>query len=202
MKEPPDDKNDILNKLASSLAYVRARLDDNTYRNMGNEAKLAALIGMLEEKGFIAHETAEERGKLILLDLMKAYADSGVSGVGVEYLDSKYDAHDPKNDVVIDCEERVSVCEAVCCRLPFALTRKEVESGIIRWEFARPYLILKGADGYCTHLNRDKITCTIHENRPVSCRLFDCRTDKRWPVWSDFEKKTANTEFMRKMFKG
>lgn len=200
MKEPPDDKNDILNKLASSLAYVRARLDDNTYRSMGNEAKLAALLETLAEKGTIGPGTVEERSKLILLDLIKGFAESGISGVGVEYLDSKYDAHDPKDDVIIDCGERISVCKAVCCRLPFALTRKEVESGIIRWEFARPYLIAKGADGYCAHLDRDKITCSIHDNRPVSCRLFDCRTDKRWPVWSDFEKKTANPEFMRKMF--
>lgn len=197
MKEPPYDRNDILYKLASGLAYVHARLDDNTYGNIGNEAKLAALIEILTEKGIIEPEIVEERGKLILLDLVKAFAESGV---GVEYLDSKYDAHDAKNDVIIDCSERVQVCKAVCCRLPFALTRKEVENGIIRWEFARPYLIAKGADGYCTHLNRDKITCSIHENRPVSCRLFDCRTDKRWPVWSDFEEKTANPLFMRKMF--
>jgi Fe-S-cluster containining protein len=201
MKEPPDDKNEtlkeILNKLTPGLVYVHTRLDDNTYKSVRNEAKLAALIEILVEKGIIEPEKIEERGKRILLDLIKTFA---ASAFGVEFLDSKYDAHEPKDDVIIECSGRVSACKAVCCRLPFALTRKEVETGIIHWEFARPYLIAKNADGYCAHFDRDKFTCTIHENRPVSCRLFDCRTDKRWPVWRDFEKNTANPILLNRLF--
>jgi Fe-S-cluster containining protein len=197
MKKPSGGNNGLLNELQSGLVYVNTRLDDNTNRVVNDAAKLAALIAILGEKGILEPEEVEERSKRILLDLVMAFAESGI---GVEYLDSKYDEQDPEDDVLIDCGARVSACKAICCRLPFALTRKEVETGIIRWNFRRPYLIAKGTDGYCAHFDRDKLTCTIYENRPVSCRLFDCRTDKRWPVWEDFEKKIANVELIKKAF--
>ena len=46
------------------------------------------------------------------------------------------------------------VCQAVCCKLDFALTADEVENGVLRWDLGRPYLIRHEADGWCAHNER------------------------------------------------
>lgn len=83
--------------------------------------------------------------------------------------------------------------------MPFALSRQDVDEGVIKWEFGRPYMIAHGEDGYCVHLDRDTYKCTVHECRPVPCRGFDCRDNQKWPVWSDFEKKVLNKELNKKI---
>jgi hypothetical protein len=198
MEKPQKEPiSEILNELSSGLVYLHARLDDNTSTSIGSAAKLAALVEILAEKGVVESGDVEERSKRLLLDLMMAYAERGI---GVEYLDAKYDDVTPDNEARIDCADRVSLCRAVCCRLPFALTEKEVRKGVIRWNFGRPYLIARGADGYCSHFDRGRFTCEIYEDRPVSCRLFDCRTDARWPIWEDFEAKSVNNDLLNKVF--
>ncbi|UCE27503.1 MAG: YkgJ family cysteine cluster protein, partial [Candidatus Coatesbacteria bacterium] len=166
-------------------------------RAIQNAAKLAALIDILVEKGLLEPRELEERGKRLLLDLMMDYAERRI---GVEYLDAKYDDPAPEAEAHIDCADRVTICKAVCCRLPFALTEKEVRKGAIRWDFGRPYLVARKPDGYCAHLDRDKFACEIYDDRPASCRLFDCRTDARWPVWEDFGAKTVNVDLLKKVF--
>ena len=51
----------------------------------------------------------------------------------------------------VDCGARMHICQAVCCRLDFALAYDEVERGVLRWDMGRPYLIRHEADGYCVH---------------------------------------------------
>ena len=60
----------------------------------------------------------------------------------------------------------------------------------MRWKFAIPYMIEQGEDGYCSHMDRCGKGCTIYEQRPVPCRGYDCRNDKR--IWLDFEKRIPN----------
>lgn len=59
----------------------------------------------------------------------------------------------------------------------------------------RPYLIAQGKDGYCTHFEHGSCSCTVRENRPVPCRGYDCRNDKR--IWLDFENKIPNPNIER-----
>lgn len=73
----------------------------------------------------------------------------------------------------------MSICKSLCCKLPFALSRQDVEKGSIRWEFGRPHQIAHGDDGYCFHLNRESYRCSVHEKRPVPCRGFDCRQNEK-----------------------
>jgi hypothetical protein len=61
----------------------------------------------------------------------------------------------------VDYENRLDVCKAVCCKLPFALSRQDVEEGIICWKFGRPYLIALEDNGYCVHLDRNTYKCTV-----------------------------------------
>ena len=71
-----------------------------------------------------------------------------------------------------------------------------MEEGVIRWDFGRPYLIAYDADGYCVHLDRKTYQCTVHENRPVPCRGFDCEDNEKWQVWLDYEKRIINPEVL------
>jgi Fe-S-cluster containining protein len=92
--------------------------------------------------------------------------------------------------VEIDCASRIPACHAVCCRLPFALSEQDVHEGVVRWDPIQPYLIQQEADGRCTHQDRGTGFCTIHRQRPLSCRTFDCRHDRR--IWLDFDNMIPN----------
>jgi len=100
---------------------------------------------------------------------------------------SKYDFG---GGAVIDCSERLSMCGAACCKLPLALSTEDVREGVVRWNHARPYLIARNSDSYCTHLVRDTHGCGIYKQRPIPCRSYDCRTDSR--IWVDFEARIIN----------
>lgn len=41
-------------------------------------------------------------------------------------------------------------------------------------------------------MDRSALRCTIHANRPVPCRGFDCRNDRR--IWLDFVNQIVNPE--------
>jgi hypothetical protein len=84
----------------------------------------------------------------------------------------------------IDCQRYLPLCQARCCSFAVALTAADVESGALRWELERPYLLRHDADGYCAHLDRATGGCAIYDQRPAACREFDCREDRR--VWDDF----------------
>jgi hypothetical protein len=90
----------------------------------------------------------------------------------------------------IDCESRVALCKAACCRLNVILSPQDLAEGIASWDPQRPYFNAQDAAGYCTHLEQPACRCSIYANRPAPCRIYDCRHDSR--VWTDFEKRIAN----------
>lgn len=99
------------------------------------------------------------------------------------------------NDVVqVNCNDRMHICKAVCCKLNFALTVNEIELGKAKWDLGRPYFIRHEADGYCTHLKQSCGNCGIYESRPGVCRHYSCANDFR--IWKDFEKMELNTEWI------
>ena len=44
-------------------------------------------------------------------------------------------------------------------------------------------------------MDRNKLNCAIHAHRPVPCRGYDCRKDKR--IWENFEEKILSTELSK-----
>lgn len=102
------------------------------------------------------------------------------------------DEDNSEKPVIFDHEDRKHICKAVCCSFIFALTKKEVEKGIIKWNPKRPYFIAHDEDGYCLHLNRESLLCEIWNDRPERCRKYDCRKDPN--VWLDWDKKIINAE--------
>jgi len=93
----------------------------------------------------------------------------------------------------IPCTELLHLCEARCCRLTFVLNTQDLDEGMIRWDYARPYWILqRPEDGYCIHNDAGTRRCTAYKDRPAPCREFDCRNDPR--IWVDFERRIPAPE--------
>ena len=83
----------------------------------------------------------------------------------------------------IDCASRIPLCKARCCSLHVSLSRQDLEDGL-RWDIDDPYVLERGPDGYCCYLGQGG-ACAVYENRPATCRTYDCRQDPR--IWVDFE---------------
>jgi Putative zinc- or iron-chelating domain len=97
-----------------------------------------------------------------------------------------------KYEVTLDdpppCMELLPLCGARCCQMTFSLTSQDLDEGIIRWDYGQPYLIRqRKSDGYCVHNHPGHHGCTVHAQRPATCRGYSCKQDKR--IWIDFEKR-------------
>jgi Fe-S-cluster containining protein len=92
--------------------------------------------------------------------------------------------------VPVNCAERMHVCHAVCCRLHFALSAAEIESGTLKWDLGRPYQIRQDATGICVHNDPESHGCTVYADRPSVCRRYSCANDER--IWTDFENMQLN----------
>jgi hypothetical protein len=195
---PKDQRNtsnispDLRQEVAQGLLYTHSRLNATTTKTLEAASFLYALIELLSERGLIAVEELDERKRDVGQRLAKQFSDQGM---GAMLQDPEYDKYTFQGGVKIDCENRLHLCKAACCRLPFALSKQDVREGIVRWNLGQPYLIDQGNDGYCVHLQRASCRCGIYEQRPVPCRGYDCRHDQR--IWLDFERKLPNPDLTR-----
>ncbi len=184
--------SDFRQEVADGLRYAHIRLGANTSKTLEAASFLYALIELMSEKGLISIEELDERKKVVGQRLVEKLKESGN---GVVFQDPEYDKYTFNSGVEIDCDKRIPLCKAACCRLPFALSKQDVREGVVHWNFGQPYMIDQGKDGYCNHLERGACRCTVYQNRPVPCRGFDCRKDQR--IWLDFEKRAVNPEIYR-----
>lgn len=182
---------DIKDVLAEGLLYTHTRINDATKRALESSSFLYALIELLDEKGLLSIEELDERKNQVAERLVKNFTSSGI---GMMYQDPEFDKYSFPNKAHVDCDSCLSACKAMCCKLPFALSRQDVEEGIIRWEFGRPYMIAHDDDGYCVHLDRQTYKCTVHDHRPVPCQGFNCKENEKWRIWSSHEEKRINPE--------
>ena len=180
-------------EIVKGLIYTHSRINANTAKTLESSSFLYALIELLNEKGILTIEELDDRKKQIAERLVRKFVESGI---GLLYQEPEYDKYNFKQETITDCKERIAVCKAICCKLPFALSRQDVDERIISWDFGRPYLIAHGDDGYCVHLDRNSYHCMVREHRPVPCRGFDCRDNEKWKVWLDYEKKVINHELL------
>ena len=183
----------IQDDLCSGLLYTHSRITDHTKKILESTSFLYALIELLKEKGLISIEELDKRKREIAERLVKKF---GESGLGLMYQDPEHDKYTFEHEACVDCQSRLPICKAICCQFPFALSRQDVEEGIIRWNLSKPYLIAHGRDGYCVHLERNSYRCTVYERRPVPCRGFDCKNNGKWKVWADLEKQILNPQLI------
>jgi Fe-S-cluster containining protein len=176
-------------EFVGGLLYCHDRENANTGKMLEVMAFAYALIELLMEKGLFNEAEINERKKQVAPRLLERFKENEMA---VMLQQPEIDKYKFEAGAEIDCENRVHLCKAACCRLRFALSRQDIEEGVVKWDLSRPYLITRGADGYCNHFQRDGCHCSIYAQRPVPCRAYDCRTDKR--VWADFENKVISPE--------
>lgn len=73
----------------------------------------------------------------------------------------------------------------MCWHLSSAFSKQDVQEGVVKWDLGQSYMNMRDADGYCQHLDQCSGRCTVYAQRPIPCRGYDCRKDKR--IWLDFE---------------
>lgn len=181
--------DDLRDEVAGGLRYAHTRANINTGKLLEVASFAYAAVELLADKGLLQIEELDERKNAVAGRLVEKFADLGM---GVAYQSPEYDKYGFDGEVRLDCESRGHLCQAACCRLRFALSKQDVAEGVVKWAFAYPYLIARGADGYCLHLDRETLGCSIHAQRPVPCRAYDCREDKR--IWLDFERQIVNPD--------
>lgn len=173
-------------EFTGGLLYCHHRANTNTSKTLEVAAFAYGPIELLIEKGLLSETELNERKREVGKRLMEQLKDIGM---GVMQHQSQTDKYTLENSVQIDCENRVHLCRAACCRLRFALSQQDLEEAIVKWNLAHPYLIARGSEGYCHHLEQGSCQCTVYQHRPLPCRAYDCRDDKR--IWADFEQKNC-----------
>jgi hypothetical protein len=79
-----------------------------------------------------------------------------------------------------DCKDALPYCRAQCCSLIGCKVRDEeaealTEKGLeCEWDDNHGIVLKRDADGFCTHLDRDTRTCSVYQDRPLTCREFHC----------------------------
>jgi Fe-S-cluster containining protein len=185
----PTSLENLRNDVAEGLMYSHSRENANTSKVLEVASFSYALIELLHERGIISLEELDERKRKVGQRLVEKFAEKGM---GVALTDDEKDKYAYEGTVEIDCENRMPLCRGACCRLSFALSVQDLEEGDVKWELGRPYMIRRGADGYCHHLDREHKRCGIYDKRPVVCRAYDCRKDKR--IWADFENRIVSAD--------
>ena len=179
------DTRDALLQLA---ARVVALADEVTRRLDGVEP-LPAAPGTPAAAPRGTVEAEVEAAVPAALARIRAADASGPDRVWIDDGEPKY-AVTPAE---VPCAELLPICRARCCRLTFALSTADLDEGIVRWDYAKPYVIRqRRSDGYCVHNDPASRGCTVHAARPRACRVFDCRRDPR--IWLDFERRIPAPE--------
>jgi prolipoprotein diacylglyceryltransferase/Fe-S-cluster containining protein len=178
-------------EVARGLRYAHFRANANTSQLIRLVSAVEAATGLLEERGLIDRGVLEQRTAEAA---ERVGCDFAASGLGVRVDPSTASKYDASATVGVDCENRLHLCHAACCKLHFALSREDLQEGTIRWDFGNPYLIAQGEDGWCVHLDRRTRACGAYAARPRMCRTYDCSKDPR--IWLDFERRIVNPQIL------
>jgi Fe-S-cluster containining protein len=179
----PDPLRELERQVERGNVFAHAVLSEHASRAGENEAIIRGLVELLIEREVVSPDElvaavdavrAETRGDV---DIAIRLDDEGQAGAPV------------------DCEARLHICKAVCCRLRFPLSVDEVESGgPIKWDLGRPYFNRHGEDGYCHQSAPETHACQIYDDRPSPCRQYSCVGDER--IWKDFDAMELNQEWI------
>jgi hypothetical protein len=192
---------ELRKEIVAGLMYTHHRANANTSRSLEAATFLYALIELLTEKGILTIEELDARKEKIADRVERRFLSRGM---GVALQEPDQDKYAFAAVAHVDCENRVHLCKAACCRMIFPLSRQDVAERIIMWDLESPYLIAQAEDGYCRHLDRTGCKCTVREHRPIPCRAYDCSNDAR--IWSDFANYVINPDldklFVKKAKRG
>ena len=177
-----DTLESVRSELVAGLLYAHDRVNADSSKLLETTAFLYAAIELLAERGLISIAELDERKRTVMERLGRIFLKRGM---GVVLLEPEADKYTYPDVAEVDCAARIHLCHAACCRLSFALSQQDVEEGILRWELGDPYMGRREADGYCHHLDRATLRCSVREHRPIPCRAYTCKQDRR--IWKDFD---------------
>jgi hypothetical protein len=175
-----------IEEILEGFLYSYRQLDTNAVKVYEASADLYSLIELLVAKGIIGAEELDERKKAVKKHLQDSFKKAGI---GVRVQGTEVDKYSLQEQSSTDCAQRLHICSAACCTLTYPLSVQDINEGI-RWSLGKPFMNARGSDGYCVHLRRDTLQCSIYEHRPSVCRQYDCHKDRR--VWLDFDKLIIN----------
>jgi Fe-S-cluster containining protein len=181
----PDPLRELERQVERGNVFAHAVLSEQASRANENEAIIRGLVELLIEREVVEAE-----------DLVAAVkAVRGQTNVDPDIAIRVDDENDPEYGAPVDCEARLHICKAVCCRLRFPLSVEEVESGgPLKWDLGRPYFNRHGSDGYCHQCDGETHACQIYDERPAPCRQYSCVGDDR--IWKDFDAMELNQEWI------
>jgi hypothetical protein len=187
-------------QLRHSSYFVQAVLEQQGKLTAKLDAYVTGLLDVLIDRGVVEPEAllqAVERNRQQHDEDVAARADDRTLPSWPTVLVRDDGAVGPEGATIteVECAERLSICHAACCSLPFPLSAAEVEGGKVKWDLGHPYMIRHDDHGCCVHNDRATGGCTIYADRPAVCRGYDCREDER--IWKDFGAKILNEDFFR-----
>ena len=174
-------------QLERGMLFVHTVLADQACRANESEALVNGLVDLLVKRGLV--ET-EELTAAVEAAQAEAAEEGRLATVGVAI---RIDGEDAAVNVEVNCEERLPICKAVCCRLHFALSAEEIESGPMKWDLGRPYFNRRNEDGYCHQID-GQLACSVYNERPPVCRRYNCAGDSR--IWKDFDAMELNQDWI------
>lgn len=164
--------------------FTHTALSRHSARINEIESFLYAVVDLMTKRGIASPDELKEMVSGIRQEMFEK-GETCNPGIAL-----RVDGEEDKEFIPVNCEERLHICQAVCCKLEFALSAEEVEAGIAKWELGRPYFIRRGNNCHCAHINPENLRCNIYEHRPSVCKKYSCANDPR--IWKDFEKMELN----------
>lgn len=160
------------------LAYDLKASNERTEQMVAElAAALETLLTILAKKGEL------DEGHLRVIQKLRKHAKL------IETPQIAIDGTTTKREVEnseVDCGARMHLCHGRCCSFNLALSKEDLREGKLEWQIDKPYYLAKDRAGYCVYQQKDTGFCGTYENRPATCRRYDCRDDAR--VWIDYEK--------------
>ncbi len=188
MENNQPENNNLERQVERGSLFTHSVLSRLSSRINEVESFLFAIIDILTQMGITPPDDLKKAVEYVRKEMVEK------GEIAHPGLFLRVDGAEESDPVPVNCNERMHICQAVCCKLNFALNATEVESGKVRWDLGRPYLIRQEKNCYCTHLHPEKKSCTIYNDRPSVCKKYSCAKDNR--IWKDFEKMELNTEWI------
>lgn len=188
------DQESLERQVVRGNLFTHSSIGKNSERINEIESILYGFIDLMVNKGLLKEEELENAAREIRKEIFEK-GESAHAGIGIR-------VDEPANELTtipVNCDERIHICKAICCKLDFALSAEEIEGGKIKWDLGKPYFIRHEKHGYCSHLDTNKKCCSVYADRPSVCKKYTCLNDTR--IWKDFEKMELNTEWIEENLK-
>ncbi len=186
---PDPDQESLERQVVRGNLFTHSSIGRNSERINEIESFLYGFVDLMINKGLLEKEELANAAQEVRKEIF-GKGESAHAGIGIRVDKPDEDV----TPVAVNCNERIHICKAVCCKLDFALSAEEIENGKVKWDLGKPYFIRHEKNGYCSHMDLGKKCCSVYNDRPSVCKKYSCANDHR--IWKDFEKMELNTEWI------